>query len=172
MGALLAKENYSLLLKNGINPTPEALYAAHMMGPAGALKWLKANANTPMDKILSADAINANASTFKNKDGSIRTAGEVKSLFSGFMGPEAQAKALKLASSKNVDGTVSAQAGTPVTRTSGGGPVSAPSTISPPRASSSGSSTNEIAKPKYSMDDIPMFIDDMGLILVSTGGLI
>lgn len=57
----LAEENRTYLIRNGLDPTDAALYLAHFAGRTGAVKLLKAHRLTPVEKILSAAAVEANA---------------------------------------------------------------------------------------------------------------
>jgi muramidase (phage lysozyme) len=52
--------NQEGLTKAGLPVTPATTYLAHFAGLGGATKVLRADPNTPVEKLLSADAINAN----------------------------------------------------------------------------------------------------------------
>ena len=54
------EENRTYLIKHGFDPTDAALYLAHFAGKTGAVKLLKAHRHTPVEKILSPAAIEAN----------------------------------------------------------------------------------------------------------------
>lgn len=54
------EENRTYLIKHGFDPTDAALYLAHFAGKAGAVKLLKAHRDTPVEKILSPQAVEAN----------------------------------------------------------------------------------------------------------------
>ena len=51
-----------LLQKNGIEPDQRSIYLSWFTGPQGAVNIMKADPNTPITKLMSKDAINANAS--------------------------------------------------------------------------------------------------------------
>jgi hypothetical protein len=55
-----AEENRTHLIEHGFDPTDAALYLAHFAGRTGAVKLLKAHRDTPVEKILSPEAIEAN----------------------------------------------------------------------------------------------------------------
>ena len=54
------EENRTYLIKQGFDPTDAALYLAHFAGRTGAVKLLKAHRDTPVEKILSPEAVEAN----------------------------------------------------------------------------------------------------------------
>jgi hypothetical protein len=54
------EENRTFLIKHGFDPTDAALYLAHFAGKTGAVKLLKAHRDTPVEKILSPEAVEAN----------------------------------------------------------------------------------------------------------------
>lgn len=54
------EENRTYLIKHGFDPTDAALYLAHFAGRTGAVKLLKAHRDTPVEKILSPEAVEAN----------------------------------------------------------------------------------------------------------------
>ena len=56
----LTADNARLLARGGEAETAGNLYLAHFAGPKGALRILKADPDTPIERILSADAIAAN----------------------------------------------------------------------------------------------------------------
>jgi hypothetical protein len=60
MTVKFTEENRTFLIKHGFDPTDAALYLAHFAGRTGAVKLLKAHRDTPVEKILSAEAIEAN----------------------------------------------------------------------------------------------------------------
>ena len=55
------EENRTYLISKGIDPTDAALYLAHFAGASGAAKLLKAHRDTPVEQILSDEAVAANA---------------------------------------------------------------------------------------------------------------
>jgi hypothetical protein len=55
-----AEENRTYLIKHGFDPTDATLYLAHFAGRTGAVKLLKAHRDTPVEKILSPEAVEAN----------------------------------------------------------------------------------------------------------------
>jgi hypothetical protein len=60
MTVKFAEENRTYLIKHGFDPTDAALYLAHFAGKTGAVKLLKAHRDTPVEKILSPEAVDAN----------------------------------------------------------------------------------------------------------------
>jgi hypothetical protein len=60
MTVKFTEENRTYLIKHGFDPTDAALYLAHFAGKTGAVKLLKAHRDTPVEKILSPEAIEAN----------------------------------------------------------------------------------------------------------------
>jgi hypothetical protein len=60
MTVKFTEENRTFLIKHGFDPTDAALYLAHFAGRTGAVKLLKAHRDTPVEKILSPEAIEAN----------------------------------------------------------------------------------------------------------------
>ena len=54
------EENRTYLIKHGFDPTDAALYLAHFAGKTGAVRLLKAHRDTPVEKILSPEAVEAN----------------------------------------------------------------------------------------------------------------
>ena len=54
------EENRTFLIKHGFDPTDAALYLAHFAGRTGAVKLLEAHRDTPVEKILSPEAVAAN----------------------------------------------------------------------------------------------------------------
>ncbi|MBB4039100.1 hypothetical protein GGR34_000735 [Microvirga flocculans] len=68
------EDNANRLSKAGIPLSNGSVYAAHFLGPAGAIQALRASDDTPINQVVSADAIKANPGVFKN----IRTAGDFK----------------------------------------------------------------------------------------------
>lgn len=69
---LYAQENAALLQKAGIAVTDASLYLAHFLGPQGAMSVLAATPSTPIEALLSSDAIKSNPGVLDGK-----TAGEV-----------------------------------------------------------------------------------------------
>jgi hypothetical protein len=60
MTVKFTEENRTYLIKHGFDPTDAALYMAHFAGRTGAVKLLKAHRDTPVEKILSPEAVEAN----------------------------------------------------------------------------------------------------------------
>lgn len=81
----LTEENAASLTRAGLAVTEGNLYLSHFAGSGGARAILKANPNTPIEQVLSKDAINANP-FLKGK-----TAGEVAAWAAKKMGGEAPA---------------------------------------------------------------------------------
>ena len=55
------EENRTFLIRKGLDPTDAALYLAHFAGRTGAARLLKANRDTPVEQILSPEAVEANS---------------------------------------------------------------------------------------------------------------
>ena len=68
----LTADNAAALGKANIPVNASTSYLAHFLGSGGAVKLLRADANTPVEQILTKDQINANASILRGK-----TAGQV-----------------------------------------------------------------------------------------------
>ena len=66
------RENKNALSRANIDPTPGNTRLAHFLGAGGAINVLKANPNTPIESLVSQDAIQANPTVLKGK-----TAGQV-----------------------------------------------------------------------------------------------
>lgn len=61
------RENATTLQKAGIAVTPQSLYAAHFLGPQGAIASYKADPNASAKSVLGVRAVNANPSIMANK---------------------------------------------------------------------------------------------------------
>ena len=55
------EENRTFLIRKGLDPTDAALYLAHFAGRTGAARLLKAHRDTPVEQILSPEAVAANS---------------------------------------------------------------------------------------------------------------
>lgn len=78
MTAQFLKDNAELLsAKLGREVTDTDLYAAHFLGPGGALKLLKANPNTASGDVVGNAVVAANKPIFLTKDGRMRSVAEV-----------------------------------------------------------------------------------------------
>jgi len=66
------RENKNALSRANLDPTPGNTRLAHFLGAGGAIDVLKANPNTPVESLVSQDAIQANPTVLRGK-----TAGEV-----------------------------------------------------------------------------------------------
>jgi len=66
------RENKNALSRANLDPTPGNTRLAHFLGAGGAINVLKANPNTPVESLVSQEAIQANPTVLKGK-----TAGEV-----------------------------------------------------------------------------------------------
>lgn len=64
---LYSAENAKLLQQAGLAVNEASLYLAHFLGPGGARALLSAKPDTPVDRILGADQINANQSILAGK---------------------------------------------------------------------------------------------------------
>ena len=75
------KQNEDYLKKRlGIKPNYADLYGAHFLGAAGYAKLYRTSNNLPISSVMSQDEIDVNPSYTKNKDGSLKTVGEVKAI--------------------------------------------------------------------------------------------
>lgn len=80
-----AEKNAAVLNKHGIQPTDANLYAAHFLGPGGALKLLTADPNANITTIgLSEDALRSNPEVLAPG----RTVGQVKQYIANAMTPK------------------------------------------------------------------------------------
>jgi hypothetical protein len=84
----LTQDNSAKLEKAGLPANDATLYLAHFLGSGGAAKLLRADANTPVSRILGADQINANPSVLRGK-----TVGQVAQWAASRMGGAAPAGA-------------------------------------------------------------------------------
>ena len=66
--------------KLGIQPNYADLYGAHFLGAAGYAKLYRASNEQPISSVMSSQEISVNPSYTKNKDGSLKTVGEVKAI--------------------------------------------------------------------------------------------
>jgi hypothetical protein len=82
----LTQDNSARLEKAGLPANDATLYLAHFLGSGGATKLLRADANTPVDRILGQDQINANPTVLRGK-----TVGQVAQWAAGKMGGAAPA---------------------------------------------------------------------------------
>lgn len=82
----LTQDNSAKLEKAGLPVNDGTLYLAHFLGSGGATKLLRADANTPADRVLTQDQINANPTILKGK-----TVGQVAQWAAGKMGGAAPA---------------------------------------------------------------------------------
>ncbi len=79
MTAMYTRENFAYLRDRGLPTNPGELYLAHFMGPGGAAKALTVTPDTPISRIMSADAIAANAGIrFNGKTFRNFTAGDLR----------------------------------------------------------------------------------------------
>lgn len=62
-----AIENAKQLVERNIDITPSSVYAAHFLGPAGAIKAYSADPTSSAASVLGADAVNANPSIMSGK---------------------------------------------------------------------------------------------------------
>jgi hypothetical protein len=69
-------------LKNklGIKPTYADLYGAHFLGAAGYAKLYKTDNNQPLTTVMTPQEIAVNGGYTKNKDGSVKTVGQLKEI--------------------------------------------------------------------------------------------
>lgn len=72
LGPNLINENTAGLQRNGFEPTPSNVYLSHFLGLTGALRVLSASPDTPIEQVVSAEAVSANPELLQGK-----TAGEV-----------------------------------------------------------------------------------------------
>jgi hypothetical protein len=93
-------DNIASLASAGIQPTPGNTYLAHFLGAGGARSVLKADPNTPVSQLLSADAIAANDKVLAGK-----TAGEVAAWAANKFGNQPGLAASMTASNARLGGT-------------------------------------------------------------------
>jgi hypothetical protein len=62
-----AVENASILEQHGIRATPAAVYAAHFLGPQGAVKAYQSDKSTPAVDVFGRAVVNANPSIMRGK---------------------------------------------------------------------------------------------------------
>lgn len=168
MGAMYIKENSNHLKKNGIPVNGTTLYAAHFLGPGGAAKLFGSDPNADASSMLPA-AAKANPGIFKKKDGSAKTVAEVQQTLFDKVGKNVDA----FAAHANAQGTGQSLAAGGVTRSKAGDNMPAPATMaSGPSAPPSSSSTGSRGGGGMGIDDIPMYVPEMGLILTTAGALI
>ncbi len=72
--AKLTESNINQLKSKNIAIDDTAIYLAHFLGPAGAIRVLQAPDNTPISQVVSKQAIKSNAKVFAN----IKTVGDLK----------------------------------------------------------------------------------------------
>jgi hypothetical protein len=77
LNALTQDNAQALRLGLGRPPNQIDLIAAHFLGAAGAVKFLTADPATPVDRVVSPDALAANKSVFYNANGQPKTVGQV-----------------------------------------------------------------------------------------------
>jgi hypothetical protein len=75
------EENSDALSRAGITPSNGNVYLAHFLGPADAIKVLRASPDTPVEGMVNSDSVAANRSVLAGK-----TAGEVRSWANKKMG--------------------------------------------------------------------------------------
>lgn len=168
MGAMYIKENSSHLKKNGIPINGTTLYAAHFLGPGGAAKLFGADGNADASAMMPA-AAKANPGIFKKKDGSSKTVAEVQQTLFDKVGKNVDA----FAAHANAQGSGQSLAAGSVARSKAGDNL--PAVASPTAVSSVPPATSN-AKANggggVGIDDIPMYVPEMGLILTTAGALI
>jgi hypothetical protein len=74
-GPMIIADNAKTLSKAGFDTNAGNVYLAHFLGPAGAVRALKAGPNTPVELAVDKDSIDANPNVFAKKK--IRTVGEL-----------------------------------------------------------------------------------------------
>lgn len=167
MGAMYIKENTSALKRAGIPVNGTTLYAAHFLGAGGAVQLFGANPNTDASALMPS-AAKANPGIFKNKDGTSKTVAEVQQTLFDKVGKNVDAasaagKQMVAGTSGAADSTARAKAGDNL-------PASAPTApVSGTSVASSNSSSG--LTPQYNMDSIPMYVDDMGLVITTLGNV-
>lgn len=166
MGALYIKENSSFLRKNGIPVNGTTLYASHFLGPGGAAKLFAADPNADASKVLP-DAAGSNPGIFKKKDGGSKTIAEVQQTLFDKVGKNVDA----FAAHANAQGASISPPS--VARSKGGDNMPQVAAAATPLAvPPSTSNTGANGAPGATIDDIPMYVNDMGLVLTTAGALI
>ncbi len=168
MGGLLIKENSAVLKKNNIPINGTTLYAAHFLGPSGAARLFGANPNANASAMMPA-AAKANPGIFLNKDKSPKTIAQVQQTLFDKVGKNVDA----FAASANSQGSGASLAAATTTRTKAGDNV--PFMMQPPPSSGgqqSSSGGTGGGSGGVTIDEIPMFVNDMGLVLVTSGALL
>jgi hypothetical protein len=74
-GPMIIADNAKHLQKNGFDTNARNVYLAHFLGPAGAVRALKAAPNTPVELAVNQESIDANPDVFAKRK--IRTVGEL-----------------------------------------------------------------------------------------------
>jgi len=74
-GPMIIADNAKTLSKAGFDTDARNVYLAHFLGPAGAVRALRADLNTPVELAVDKDSIDANPNVFAKKK--IRTVGEL-----------------------------------------------------------------------------------------------
>lgn len=82
MHDLTTDNTQALRLSLGRPPTSMEIYAAHFLGPTGATRFLQAPSDTPVDQVVSPDALAANHKIFYDPQGKPYTTGQVESMVS------------------------------------------------------------------------------------------
>lgn len=167
MGAMYIKENSNFLRKNGIPINGTTLYAAHFLGPGGAAKLFGADQNADATALMPA-AAKANPGIFKNKDGSAKTVAEVQQTLFNKVGKNVD----EFAAHANAQGTGVSTASAAPARAKAGDNMPQVAQSAPLTTATSTSNPSTSSTPTTTIDEIPMYVNEMGLVMTSVGGLI
>ena len=172
MGALYLKDNMRILKNAKVPINGTSLYAAHFMGPYAAAKLFSADPSAEITSVKGipglSDPTNSNIYYRDGKKMSQpKTVAEVQQTLFDKVGKSADA----FAAHANAQG--SSVAPPTVARSKGGDNI--PQTIAAPQGSSgpvSSSNTGANGAPAATIDEIPMFVNDMGLVLTTAGAIL
>ena len=87
-GPMIIADNAKTLSKAGFDTDARNVYLAHFLGPAGAVRALRADPNTPVELAVNKESIDANPDVFKKRK--IRTVGELLNWTGNTMAKRAQ----------------------------------------------------------------------------------
>lgn len=96
-----AAQNADVLKKAGLSVTEANLYLAHFLGPDGAVKVIKAAANTPVSALIGQKSINANPKVL----GGTKTAGDVRAFADKKVGDSTSAESDVAAELQKIEDT-------------------------------------------------------------------
>jgi hypothetical protein len=87
-GPMIIADNAKSLSKAGFDTNARNVYLAHFLGPAGAVRALRADLNTPVELAVDKDSIDANYNVFVKRN--IRTVGDLLNWSNSTMAKRAQ----------------------------------------------------------------------------------